>query len=220
MREFIIKLFKNTEFRKRFCGLVTACSGGSEGNLQSITNSGNSTTNALQVLDQQLLDVSDDSAFIIKAPNSAQFGGLFNGGSEVSFADFKNDGTFTIGKPSGYNLSSSGTTTPFIFKNNVSLARVSGADAIQPNDFVTLQQIPQLVGGQTAFTADGTTDVIDIPHTLGAVPSFFSITTTAPITNNHLNRTITFPDNNTLRITFGFPPNPGEDANYVWVLYK
>jgi hypothetical protein len=76
------------------------------------------------------------------------------------------------------------------------------------------------IGGQSMFTADGTTDTFDIVHNLGVIPPFFSLTTTTPITLNHLNRTITFPDNNTLRVTFASAPLVGEDVNYVWIVYK
>lgn len=75
-------------------------------------------------------------------------------------------------------------------------------------------------GGQSPFTADGTTTVFNITHNLGAIPSYFTLTTTEPISSNHLNRTITFPDNNTLRITFALAPLVGEDANYVWVVFR
>lgn len=75
-------------------------------------------------------------------------------------------------------------------------------------------------GGQSPFTADGVTTVFNITHNLGVIPSFFSITTTEPIATNHLARTITFPDANTLRITFAAPPSIGENANYVWIVYR
>jgi len=75
-------------------------------------------------------------------------------------------------------------------------------------------------GGQSAFVADGTTTVFNITHNLGFTPSYFTLTTTAPIASNHLNRTITFPDVNTMRITFNVAPSVGEDANYVWIVFK
>jgi len=75
-------------------------------------------------------------------------------------------------------------------------------------------------GGQSPFTADGTTTVFNITHNLGFIPSYFTLTTTAPIASNHLNRTITFPDVNTMRITFNVAPSVGEDANYVWIVFK
>lgn len=76
------------------------------------------------------------------------------------------------------------------------------------------------LGGNSIFTADGVTSQFDILHNLGEVPSYFSITTTEPIASNHLNRVITFPNSNTMRITFGFPPSIGENANYIWIVYK
>lgn len=79
---------------------------------------------------------------------------------------------------------------------------------------------PTIVGGDFPFTADGTTAEVVITHTLGAVPDFFSLTTTQPITSNHLNRTITFPDDETMVITFGLAPLPGEDAVYIYALFK
>lgn len=78
---------------------------------------------------------------------------------------------------------------------------------------------PTMVGGSSMFTADGNILVHDIVHNAGFIPSYFSLTTTQPITNNHLNRTITFPDENTMRITFMFVPNSGEDANYIYILH-
>lgn len=86
--------------------------------------------------------------------------------------------------------------------------------------YVDNEAINNHKGGQSVFTANSITTIFDITHNLGAIPSFFSITTTQPIAANHLNRTITFPDSNTMRITFALPPNVGEDANYVWVVYK
>lgn len=92
-------------------------------------------------------------------------------------------------------------------------------------DIVTLGQVQYAVdhpfkGGQSQFIADGETIVFDIVHNLGAIPEFFTLTTTQPISSNILDRNITYPDLNTLRITFTFPPNIGEDANYIWVVYK
>ncbi len=75
-------------------------------------------------------------------------------------------------------------------------------------------------GGQSAFTPDGTTTQFDIVHNAGFIPSFFTLTTTEPIASNHLNRTITFPNNNTMRLTFALAPSVGEDANYVWVVFR
>lgn len=77
-----------------------------------------------------------------------------------------------------------------------------------------------VVGGQSVFTADGVTVVHDIVHTLGAIPSYWTITTSEPIANNLLNRTISFVDDSTMRITYNVAPNIGEDANYVYVLFR
>jgi hypothetical protein len=75
-------------------------------------------------------------------------------------------------------------------------------------------------GGQTPFIADNVNTWFEITHNLGAVPRFFTLTTTQPIAANHLARTISFPDGNTMRITFQNPPLSGEDANYVWIVFK
>lgn len=75
-------------------------------------------------------------------------------------------------------------------------------------------------GGQSVFTADGSTMEFEIVHNLGAIPSYFTLTTTEPIATNHLSRTITFPDDNTMKLTFSVAPNVGENANYVWIVYK
>lgn len=70
--------------------------------------------------------------------------------------------------------------------------------------------------GQTIFIADGVTDFVDIIHNAGYVPTSFSLSTLTPISINHLNRLISFPSNNTIRITFTNPPIIGEDITYVW----
>lgn len=75
-------------------------------------------------------------------------------------------------------------------------------------------------GGMTNFIADGSATVLNIVHNLGAIPDYFTLTTTTPISPNHLNRSISWPDNNTMRITFNFAPLPGEDADYVWSVTK
>lgn len=77
-----------------------------------------------------------------------------------------------------------------------------------------------MVGGTSAFTADDVTNTHVITHNAGFIPSYFSLTTTEPISSNHLNRIITFPDVNTMLITFSSAPNSSENANYVYVLYK
>lgn len=79
---------------------------------------------------------------------------------------------------------------------------------------------PRFLGGQTPFLGDNTTMVLDVFHGLGAVPSYYSLSTTQPISSNHLSRTITFPTINTMRLTFSSPPLVGENANYVWIVYE
>lgn len=50
---------------------------------------------------------------------------------------------------------------------------VSGADAVKPTQFVTLQQMPQFVGGVHTFNSDGLTDTFTIPHGLTTVTSHY-----------------------------------------------
>lgn len=83
-------------------------------------------------------------------------------------------------------------------------------------------------GGEQVFTANGVITVVTITHNMnlpdagGGVfkPKSFSLTTTQPISNNHLNRTITWPTANTMVITFGTAPNIGEDAVYIWTIFR
>lgn len=117
-----------------------------------------------------------------------------------------------------------------------------GADTTVANTDTVLQSFGKLqgqinaikggrAGGYEPFTADGTTDVIDIIHGLnidngnGADPNrywpeSFSLTNTLPDTTNLLDRSVSFPDADTMRITFTTPPTLGEDANYSWIVYK
>lgn len=100
---------------------------------------------------------------------------------------------------------------------------VQGIAAVASNDFPILSQVlakADYKGGQSPFTADGTTTQFDVTHNLGAIPAYFTLTTTAPISSNHLNRTLSFPNTNTMRITFANAPLVGEDANYVWIVYR
>lgn len=76
------------------------------------------------------------------------------------------------------------------------------------------------VGGHAFMTGNGTTSVFNIITNAGFIPSYFTLTTTTPITQNQLNRSITFPDSNTMRITFENAPLDGEDTDYVWIVYK
>ena len=94
------------------------------------------------------------------------------------------------------------------------LAQIKTNNANGPNLSAVLK------GGMTPFTANGSNTVLNITHNLGSIPSYYSITTSEPIAINHLTRTITFPDANTMRLTFGVAPQVGENANYVWVVYK
>ncbi len=77
-----------------------------------------------------------------------------------------------------------------------------------------------IVGGTELFIADGIQDTIIITHNAGFVPSFFSLTTSQPNTVTLLSRTVTFPNSNTMQITFSSPPIIGEDANYSWILFQ
>lgn len=95
-----------------------------------------------------------------------------------------------------------------------------GADFLTSADLSGYVTTASIKGGTSEFIADEMTTVHDIVHNAGFVPSYFSLTTTEPIANNLLARTITFPDNNTMRLTFNVAPNTGENANYVYVLYR
>jgi hypothetical protein len=74
--------------------------------------------------------------------------------------------------------------------------------------------------GKTSFVADGVLNFVDIVHNTNQFEPEFTLSTLTPITLNHLNRTITYPDNNTIRITFTNPPIIGEDTIYVWIVPK
>lgn len=73
----------------------------------------------------------------------------------------------------------------------------------------------KIIQGQVIFIADGILDFIDIVHNAGYNP-MPTITPTTPISINHLGRTISWPDTNTIRITFGNPPVIGENITYMW----
>lgn len=71
------------------------------------------------------------------------------------------------------------------------------------------------IEGQVTFIADGLLDFTDIVHNAGYNPQP-TITAVTPISLNHLNRTLSWPNTNTIRITFTTPPVVGEDITYLW----
>lgn len=205
-------------------------SGGGGGTLQSVTDGtgNNITSNAIQVTGVDNIDTTTPSMilaasgvqgllYFVHPIEGSPFGAL-----AVVFNSDSNTISFQPDSLTLYDKNRAGT-------NNGACAifngKVGAEDAINLNELVTLRQVQSVVdhpykGGQSSFTADGTTTIFDITHNLGATPSYFSLTTTQPIAQNLLGRTITLPDANTMRLTFDFAPNPGEDANYVWIVYK
>lgn len=75
-------------------------------------------------------------------------------------------------------------------------------------------------GGISTFTANDVTTVFNIATSAGFVPSFASITALTPESENTKNRTITFPDANTIRITYDSAPLTGDNITYSWIVYK
>lgn len=204
--------------------------------LQNITNVGNITDNVITVTGINNF-VSNNGLFLLyNAENNGQIVCLFSNGVSSSELTLSPIG-FTIGSNNNSYLDANlNNDTTFRFMTGNSLDRITFADAQFPTDGVTLQQVTPVVehpysGGYQEFIADGTTTIVDILHNANIDnsnlsdpnryrPYTFSLTTTEPIAINHLTRNITFPNPNTMRLTFGFAPNTGENANYVFVIYK
>lgn len=236
-------LTQDGDFQRWMCRLSKNCSSGGGGGavssvngetgdvllgLQEVTDQGNITSNAIQSSGSGNISATNSIA-MFKTGQAGAIYNILNSGSVGSYIAFDEGGEGIQLRPSGTVSPSYGVVLHKISASTQLVAnfegRVAGSDATQINEFITLGQAQPIVdhpykGGQSAFTADGTTTVFNITHNLGAIPSFFSLTTTQPIAANHLTRTITFPDNNTMRLTFAIPPNPGENANYVWIVYK
>lgn len=206
-------------------------------NLQTVTEGAgnNVTSSAIQLTGITNLSLSVPSLFLAYTSGQAFINKSDPTGNGI--ISFEADGKIILGAGNTINnsyspvltiedtsgsgdniLTVNGTTN--ISGSVVASGVVKAAPATDPDDLVRLDQLPVFKGGQSPFTADGSTTEFDIIHNLGATPAYFTLTTTTPITQNHLNRTITFPDDNTMRITFSNAPTIGEDVNYVWIVYQ
>lgn len=137
------------------------------------------------------------------------------------------DSTFTI-----YPLFGSGftpvtgrySTFAKYVKDSVFTSQTAMRNWLKQNNFFVnvsgSSTIGGFVGGHAFMTGNGTISSFNITTNAGFIPSYFTLTTTTPITQNQLNRTITFPDSNTMRITFENAPLDGENTDYVWIVYK
>jgi len=235
-------LTQDADFRRWMCALSKNCSSGGGGGavssvngetgdvllgLQEVTDVNFSTNKSL--VSTGFSGLSPNSTGIFKISNLSGFANGTATGAIGSFVTL-NDTTGEIRLvPNGAVNPSPSLAINKISDDTGIIAkfdgRVQGTAATTNGEFVIYDQVIPVIqhpykGGQSVFTADGTTTVFNITHNLGAIPSFFSLTTTQPIAANHLTRTITFPDNNTMRLTFALPPNPTENANYVWIVYK
>lgn len=194
------------------------------GNLQQTTDAGNTSSNAISITGSGGLSLDSSSLSFAKMGSA---GVIFNidSGALKAIISF-NEPTFGNGirfTPNGVNnngliLLPTTSTDSLI---GVFSGRISASNAKFANEVITLGQVQgMLKGGQSMFTANGTDTVFNITHNLGAIPSYFELSTTTPINLNQLNRTITFPDLNTMRVTFNTAPLVGEIINYVWVVYR
>lgn len=183
-------------------------------NIQMIRSSSGTAANGIGVqLDMQIQTsngTNNPANAIISKWSNATHASRTSEFSITGISNTVSSTLFTLSGDGGTRLNKYGTGT---FTG-------TGAYTLQIDASGNIIEAPYFKGGQSPFTADGVATVFDIVHNLGATPSYFTLTTTAPIATNHLARTITFPDVNTLRITFNSPPNIGEDANYVWIVYK
>lgn len=74
--------------------------------------------------------------------------------------------------------------------------------------------------GTVVFTANGANDTVDFVHGLNIVGTpVFVHTALLPITISHLGRDISYPDTNTIRLTFAVPPVIGEDQEYRFIVF-
>lgn len=111
------------------------------GTLQSITNTGNSATNALQITGSNNLDPNKDGSFINYNSGNTYFGNFLSGAPT---------GYLQLG--SGLSLLTSGSNTLQIRNSEDAIlagsefsTRVSGSNAINNNDFITKGQLSSLV---------------------------------------------------------------------------
>lgn len=160
MRELIQRLFKDSYFRRMFCGLSSSCGGGSGGgavssvngetgdvaiDFQSVTDESNVTTNATVIDGIGGLDFGD--------PNFGFTSGLVtfsiantsviqNANTAPSKIIFQPDGSIEI------YVATPDSRIMQILQNQVNFATtVSGSDAVNSSDFVTLSQVERLIGG-------------------------------------------------------------------------
>lgn len=199
-------------------------SGGGSATLEEVTGNGNTTPNSM--LFNGLAGYSPANTGLTLGYTSGI--GLISNNNPTFSSQilFNNDGRLRFGTGNEIDGNTSTVLDLYPIENSgivgaIFNCRVQATEAFDAADLVSLGQVQNMwKGGQSLFTADGVTTVFDIVHNLGSTPPYFSLTSTTPVTLNNLNRTITFPDANTMRITFGNPPLIGENVNYVWIVYK
>mgnify|MGYP001612031419 CR=1 FL=1 len=202
---------------------TTSGGGGDTATLTSVTTGAgnNLTPNAIQITGLSNIDLSKTSTTLLEQGAN---GGLYRidstlGGVAGSIEISNTIVAINAGGVSSINIQPQTGVNASVLVSG----RIDAQPGINANDVTTTSQVllkTDFKGGQSLFTADGIQTMFNITHNLGAIPSFFTLTTTTVITLNQLNRTITFPDANTMRITFNTAPLIGEDVNYVWTVYK
>lgn len=152
---------------------------GSAGTLQTVTDGAgnNITSNALQVTGLDNFDPSTVGTIYAFVPG-ANYSIIQNAASTYSSSiQLINGGvTFSVG-----NGSNNSTNTAVSFYSDFSAqsviaeftGTVRGVAAVNNDEFVTLGQMPQMVGGVHTFNSDGLTDNFTIPHGLTTVTSHF-----------------------------------------------
>lgn len=161
MREFIQKLFKDSYFRRMFCGLSNSCGGGSGGgavssvnggtgdvvlNLQDITDEENITSNALLIRGVGKIDVSTDGLVLGYAGGNTILFNVSDSGNSVNSITM-GPANWAIGSGQDLTLyANSSNPSPFSFQGAGDvLQRVRGAQAVNPDEFVTLAQVQALI---------------------------------------------------------------------------
>lgn len=157
------QLLKDPTFKRKICEISRQCTGGgsssSEG-LQQVTTQSNITSNAIQITGFNNPDFTQDGLILGFIPEGGvQIIGTTNNGINTNALALGVDGGIYIGSTQAYNISSGGSDHVYLFKYGPVLSRVSGADGVQPNDFVTLQQVENMgsITPNVVTSSDGVT---------------------------------------------------------------